>query len=263
MKPRVSVVQYLNTAPLVWGMVHGDLRERFELAFTTPACCAEDLRVGRAEIGIIPSIEYQRIDGLKVLPGMSIASKKRVRSVLLLARVPIEQVRTVALDMSSRTSAVLVHVLLQKFYGLDVMSRPASPDPDAMLRSADAALLIGDPALVYTGTARIYDLAEEWRRFTGLPFVFAAWAFRPGPELDPADLGREFSSSRDAGLAHVEDIAADWAPRLGLTAEAVKIYLTENIDYTLDEENLAGLRLFYRLAHEIGAIPGLKDLDFA
>jgi len=263
MKPRVSVVQYLNTAPLVWGMVHGPLRGRFDLAFTTPACCAEDLRTGRADLGIIPSIEYQRIEGLKLLPGMSIASKHHVRSVLLLARVPIEQVRTVALDTSSRTSAALVQVLLRKFYKLDVVSRPASPDPDAMLRVADAALLIGDPALVYTGGARVYDLAEEWRRFTGLPFVFAVWAFRPGPGLDPADLRRDFSSSRDEGMAHVEEIAAEWAPRLGLTAAAVKIYLTENIDYTLDEENLAGLRLFYRLAREIGAIRDVKELDFA
>jgi len=263
MKPRVSVVQYLNTAPLVWGMVHGALRGSFDLAFTTPACCAEDLRAGRAEVGIVPSIEYQRIDGLKLLPGMSIASKQRVRSVLLLARVPIEQVRSVALDSSSRTSAALVQVLLQKFYGLDVASRPASPDPEAMLRVADAALLIGDPALVYSGAARVYDLAEEWRRFTGLPFVFAAWAFRPGAGLEPGNLSRDFTASRDAGLAHLDEIAAEWAPRLGLTPEAVRIYLTENIDYTLDEENLAGLRLFYRLAREIGAIRDLKELDFA
>lgn len=262
MKLRVSVVQYLNTAPLVWGMVHGALRGRFDLAFTTPACCAEDLRAGRAEVGIVPSIEYQRIDGLKLLPGMAIASKKRVRSVLLLARVPIEQVRTVVLDTSSRTSAALVQVLLQKFYRLDVTSRPASPDPDTMLRYADAALLIGDPALVYSGGARVYDLAQEWRRFTGFPFVFAVWAFRPGPAFDSGDLSRDFLASRDEGLAHIEEIAAEWAPRLDLKAEAVKVYLTENIDYTLDEENLAGLRLFYRLAHEIGATQALKDLDF-
>lgn len=255
-------MQYLNTAPLVWGMVHGSFRGRFDLAFTTPACCAEDLRSGRADVGIIPSIEYQRIDGLKLLPGIAIASKRRVRSVLLLARAPIEQVRSVALDTSSRTSAALVEVILRRFYQLDVLTRPASPDPDAMLRTADAALLIGDPALVYAGGARIYDLAEEWRRFTGLPFVFALWAFRPGPGVDSTDLVGDFVASRDQGLAHVEDIAVEWAPRLGLTVEALKIYLTENIDYTLDEENLAGLRLFYRLAHEIGSTLELKDLDF-
>ena len=261
MKPRVSVVQYLNTAPLVWGLMHGSSRGRFDLSFTTPACCAEDLRGGRADLGIIPSIEYQRIDGLKVLPGLSIASKARVRSVLLLARVPVGEVRTVALDTSSRTSAALVQVLLRKFYKLDVTTRPASPNPEAMLRSADAALLIGDPALVYAGSARVYDLAEEWRRFTGLPFVFAVWACRPGPALDVSALGRDFARSRDEGLDHINDIAAEWAPRLGLSADAVKVYLTENIDYTLDEENLQGLQLFYRLAHEVGAAPGIKELD--
>jgi chorismate dehydratase len=254
-------VQYLNTAPLVWGLMHGSSRGRFDLSFTTPACCADDLRAGRADLGIIPSIEYQRIDGLKVLPGLSIASKHQVRSVLLLARVPLEEVRTVALDTSSRTSAALVQVLLRKFYSFDVTTRPASPNPEAMLRSADAALLIGDPALVYAGKARVYDLAEEWRRFTGLPFVFAVWAYRPGPALDPEEVGRGFAHSRDEGLEHLDDIAAEWAPRLGLTAEAVKIYLTENIDYTLDEENLEGLRLFYRLAHEVGASRGVKELD--
>ncbi len=262
MRPRVSVVQYLNTAPLVWGMIHGSYGDRFDLSFTTPACCADHLRAGRADVGIIPSIEYQRIDDLKLLPGISIASKKRVRSVLLLTRIPIEQVRTVALDTSSRTSAALVEVLLRKFYRLDVATRPASPDPEAMLRASDAALLIGDPALVYSGNARVYDLAEEWRRFTGLPFVFAVWAYRPGPALDPKSLTRDFRDSRDEGLAHVEDIAAEWAPRLGLTADAVKVYLTENIDYTLDEENLEGLQLFYRLAREVGATPAVRNLDF-
>jgi len=261
MKPRVSVVQYLNTAPLVWGLIHGTGRGRFELSFTTPACCADDLRAGRADMGIIPSIEYQRIGGLKVLPGLSIASKHRVRSVLLLTRVPVEQVRTVALDTSSRTSAALVQVLLRKFYKLDVTTRPASPNPEAMLRSADAALLIGDPALVYAGNARVYDLAEEWRRFTGLPFVFALWAHRPGPALDPEALARDFAHSRDEGLAHLDHIAAEWAPPLGLTADAVRVYLTENIDYTLDEENLKGLQVFYRLAHEVGAAPAVKDLE--
>jgi chorismate dehydratase len=244
-------------------MVRGSACGRFQLSFTTPACCADDLGAGRADVGIIPSIEYQRLEGLRLLPGIAIASKRRVRSVLLISRVPIEQVHTVVLDSSSRTSAALVEVLLRKFYGLEPLTRRAAPDPAAMLSAADAALLIGDPALVYTGSARVYDLAEEWRRFTGLPFVFAVWAYRDSPELDGAGLSRDFARSRDEGLAHVADIAAEWAPRLGLDQEALRMYLTANIDYTLDEENLAGLRLFYRLAHEVGAAPAMKDLDFA
>jgi chorismate dehydratase len=262
-KPKVSVVQYLNTAPLVWGMLHGDERDRFDLAFTTPANCAEDLRAGRAEVGIIPSIEYQRIDGLRVLPGVSIASKNCVRSVLLLSRGPVEAVRSVALDASSRTSVALVEVLLRKFYAVDFQAIPCAPDPASMLRRADAALVIGDPALVYRGEERVFDLAAEWKKFTGLPFVFAVWACRAAaPGLDLAGLRRDFAHSRDQGLAHVDEIAAEYAPRLGLSARELRIYLTENIDYTLDEENLAGLRLFYTLAREVGAIPAVKDLDF-
>lgn len=258
--PKVSVVQYLNTAPLAWGLQHGGQRERYRLAFTTPAACADDLEFGRADIGIIPSIEYQRIDGLKVLPGLSIASKERVRSVLLLSRAPIEDVRSVALDTSSRTSAALVRILFAEFYGIDVAAHPSAPDPAAMLESADAALLIGDPALVYNGDALVFDLAAEWRKFTGLPFVFALWALRPF-EGGVSDLHRDFQQSLDQGLAHVEEIAAEWTPRLAITPEAVRIYLTENIDYTLDEANLAGLQLFYRLAHKAGMISSVKELD--
>ena len=262
-QPQVSVVQYLNTAPLCWGLQHGPQRERYRLAFTTPAACADDLECGRADIGIIPSIEYQRIDGLRVLPGLSIASKERVRSVLLLSRVPVEDVRSVALDTSSRTSAALVKVLFAEFYGIDVAARPSAPDPMAMLDGADAALLIGDPALLYNGDAQVFDLAAEWRKFTGLPFVFALWALRPFEGgLGLSDLRRDFEASLDQGLRHVGDIAAEWAPRLGITSEAVRIYLTENIDYTLDEANLAGLQLFYRLAHKAGMISSVKELDF-
>jgi len=115
-RPRVSVVKYLNTAPLIWGMLKGDQIGRFDLDFTTPAKCADDLASGDAAVGIVPSIEYQRMDRMRVLPGCSIASKETVKSVLLLSKVPIEKVATIALDNSSRTSAVLVRVLLQQFY---------------------------------------------------------------------------------------------------------------------------------------------------
>lgn len=256
-------MQYLNTAPLIWGIEHGPALNEYDLSFTTPACCAEDLRAGTVDLGIIPSIEYQRIDGVKVLPGISIASKQRVRSVLLLCNRPMEQVRSVALDTSSRTSAALVQILFRKFYRVDVLTRPAAPDPGSMLLHADAALLIGDPALVYRGRAEMIDLAAEWRKFTGLPFVFAVWtcrAERIGARM--ADLRRDFERSRDEGVAHINEIARDWGPRMGLAPEEVNFYLTENIDYTLDEENLAGLRLFHQLAHEVGVIPALKELDF-
>ena len=261
-RPRVSVVKYLNTVPLIWGMLNGDQQGKYDLDFTTPAKCADDLGRREAAVGIVPSIEYQRMDRLRVLPGCSIASKGTVKSVLLLSKVPIEQVETVALDNSSRTSAALVRVLLQKFYSRPVSAAPADPEPERMLQHADAALLIGDPALTFdAGGLRVYDLAAEWKRFTGLPFVFAVWAGH-----EDAGLGRfcvDFEASRDYGLAHVDDIAREYAPLLGLAPEAVKVYLKENIDYSLDEENRKGLELFYRLAHEIGLIPAAREIQFA
>jgi len=167
----------------------------------------------------------------------------------------------VALDESSRTSAALVRILMQKFYSRRVSFMPAAPEPAEMLKRADAALLIGDPALTYSGPAQVYDLASEWRKFTGLPFVFAVWLGYSG-----ADLSRhcaDFSASLDFGLAHVDDIAAEYAAKLGMTPSAVKVYLTRNIDYSLDEENQKGLKLFYKLAHEVGIIPTEKALRFA
>lgn len=259
--PRVSVVKYLNTVPLIWGMLKGDQQGKYDLDFTTPARCADDLNRREAAVGIVPSIEYQRMDRLRVLPGCSIASKGQVKSVLLLSKVPIEQVTTVAIDNSSRTSAALVRVLLQEFYSRPIKAVAVNPEPQKMLQQADAALLIGDPALTFDGGVRVYDLAAEWKKFTGLPFVFAVWAGH-----EDAGLGRfcaDFEASRDYGLAHVDDIASEYAPRLGLAPEAVKVYLTENIDYSLDEENRKGLELFYRLAHEIGLIPRTKEIQFA
>lgn len=260
--PRVSVVKYLNTAPLIWGMLKGDQQGKYSLDFTTPAKCADDLRHHEVAVGIVPSIEYQRMDHLRILPGCSIASKGIVKSVLLLSKMPIEQVRTVALDNSSRTSAALVQVLLRKFYSCPITVEAWDPEPHRMLQRADAALLIGDPALNFdSGTLKVYDLAAEWKKFTGLPFVFAVWAGHE--EVGLKGFAEDFEASRDYGLQHVDDIAQEYAPRLGLTPEAVEVYLRENIDYSLDEANCKGLQLFYRLAHEIGLIHGAKELHFA
>jgi chorismate dehydratase len=261
-RPRVSVVQYLNTVPLIWGLLKGDQQGKYDLDFTIPAKCADDLRRREAAMGIIPSIEYQRMDRLRILPGCSIASKGRVKSVLLLSKVPVEQVKTVALDNSSRTSAALVQVLLQKFYSLSIRVTPADPEPEKMLQGADAALLIGDPALKFNvGELKVYDLAADWKKFTGLPFVFAVWAGHEDGDL--SRFSADFEASKDYGLQHIDGIAREYAPRLGMTPQAVEVYLKENIDYSLDEDNRKGLQLFYRLAYEIGIIPKEKDMLFA
>lgn len=260
-KLRVSAVQYLNTVPLIWGIQQKEQQGKFELDFTTPARCAEAVRSGSADVGIIPSIEAQRIENLQVIPGVSISSLERVKSVVLLSKKPLAELRSVALDTSSRTSAALVTILLRRFYKLDPQIEPAAPEPSRMLERADAALLIGDPALAYhNDRVQVHDLAAEWKKFTGLPFVFALWA---GPR--DAGLGRfsrDFQDSRDEGLAHVDDIAAEYAPRHGMTPEAVKIYLTRNINYNLTEEHLKGLNLFYQLAFEENLIPAVRALEF-
>ncbi|MGO8792726.1 MAG: menaquinone biosynthetic enzyme MqnA/MqnD family protein [Terriglobia bacterium] len=258
---RLSVVQYLNTVPLIWGMLHGEQRGKFELQLTVPSGCADAIAQRQADVGIVPSIEYQRLDGVAILPGMSIASKREVKSVLLLSKMPLEQVQSVALDESSRTSAALVRILMQKFYSRCVNFSPAAPEPCEMLRHADAALLIGDPALTYSGSAKIYDLASEWRKFTGLPFVFAVWMGHFSASISRGHA--DFAESLEFGLTHIDDIAAEYAPKLGMTPSAVKVYLTQNIDYSLDEENLRGLKLFYKLAHEVGIISTEKRLLFA
>ncbi|HVA00311.1 MAG TPA: menaquinone biosynthesis protein [Terriglobia bacterium] len=261
-QPKVSVVQYLNTVPLIWGMLKGEQKAKYDLDFTTPALCAEAVREGVVDVGIIPSIEYQRIERLQILPDLSIASKGKVKSVLLFSKAPIESIQTIAVDNSSRTSVALLMILMRKFYSRTVQFIPSAPQPAGMLDSADAALVIGDPALVYDGRIpEVYDLAEEWKKFTGLPFVFAVWAGR-----EEAQIGRfreDFQASLNYGLAHVDEIARQYAPKLKMQPEEVKVYLTENIDYSLDEENLQGLRLFYRLARETGILSGERDMHFA
>jgi chorismate dehydratase len=260
--PKVSVVQYLNTAPLVWGMVKGEQQGKYDLEFTVPSACADAVRQRKVDVGIVPSIEYQHLDRAQIIAGISIASKGEVKSVLLLSNKPIEKIQTIAADNSSRTSAALVRIVMRKFYSRFVTITPAAPKPEAMLKRADAALIIGDPALTFDGkVAAVYDLAAEWKKFTGLPFVFAVWAGHEDAKL--SHFRRDFEQSREFGLAHLDEIAAEYSPRLKLTPEALKIYLTRNIDYSLDEDNRKGLREFFKLARETGIIPVEKDLYFA
>lgn len=258
---RVSVVQYLNTAPLVWGMWRGPQRGQFDLDFTVPSACARALASRQADIGILPSIAYQQIDGLRVIPNIAIAAKQEVRSVLLAGRKPIEEVRSVALDSSSRTSAALVRILFHKLWKREPNYVERAPDAQAMLAECDAALLIGDPALkLERRELRIYDLAREWWRLTGKGFVFAFWAVQR--EKATPEVTEAFTASRAYGLAHLEEIADEMAPQLELPRELVLSYFRENVDFLLDESNLAGLELFYRWAHELGLASQVRALEF-
>jgi chorismate dehydratase len=268
-KPYIAASSYLNAAPLCYSFIYGEQKDRCTfLSDAAPARCSELLAEGRADAGLIPVIEYQRIPGLKIAPGACVASKGRVRSVLLASRVPISEVGSVALDTSSRTSAALIQIILERFYNIRASYQPAAPDLEAMLESNDAALIIGDPAMLIDHSAlHVYDLAEEWRRHTALPFVFAFWAIRadstvwPGHNV-PDERRIDFSAARQEGMAHAEELAGIYAETLGLPREDLFSYLTENISYDLDEENLRGLRLYYELARECWLIHEARDMEF-
>jgi chorismate dehydratase len=266
---RISAISYLNTAPLMWDFEHGEAGRQFDISYTLPSACARDLAAGTADIGIIPAAAYAQIPGLLVLPEVAIASRRAVRSILLVTKVPIESVRTVALDTSSMTSVALTKILFEKWLGGGRTFTPMEPDLEKMLDQHDAGLVIGDPALkIDRSRYQALDLAEEWIRHTGKPFVFAFWAVRAAAlsEADPSlDLAAVFRDSRDHGLApsSLNQIAREWAPRLEIGESDVRSYLTENIHYQLDAGCLEGLQLFYRYATEIGALPSEPELQFA
>jgi chorismate dehydratase len=264
---RISAISYLNTAPLMWDFEHGDAGKEFEISYTVPSQCAAELLRGSADIGIIPSAAYASVPGLTILPEVAIAAKQGVRSILLVGKKPIEQIRTVALDNSSLTSVALVRILFEKFWNRAPRFSSMAPNLEVMLAEHDAALLIGDPALKIDRSKFLtWDLGEEWIRFTGKPFVFAFWAVtQAAAERAPVDLGAIFQQSRDHGLEpqNLSAIAESWSPRLGMPRVDVIEYLTANIHYYLDTACFEGLQLFYRYAHECNIIPSVPELHFA
>ncbi len=272
---RISAISFLNTAPLMWDFVRGEApapqplqTPEFDIRYTVPSQCSEDLRAGSADLGIIPAVTYATIPGLVILYDVAIAAKGPVRSILLVCKVPLERVRTIAADTSSRSSVALLEVLCRKFWGGPRKMVPMAPLLDLMLAACDAALLIGDPALLVDRSPyRVYDLAEEWNRLTGKPFVFAFWALRLdalGEVRRDLDLAAVFRDSRDHGLKpeNIAVIARNWAPLVGIGEAEVSSYLTENLYSYLDADCLAGLELFYRYAAEYKLIPAAPPLRF-
>ena len=263
---RVCAISYLNTVPLMWNFDHGcraaELRRQFEVDYTVPSNCAQMLAEGSADIGIIPTAAYATIPGLRILPDVAIASKHAVRSILLISAKPIDEIRSVALDKSSRTSAALLKVLF-RIQDRDVAYFPEDPYLDIMLAKHDAALLIGDPALqVDPARYQVWDLGQQWRSLTGKPFVYAFWAARESAasEEELAQAAEAFRDSRDEGLQHIHEIARNWHVKLSLPEETLSRYLTHNIHYVLDSENLAGMQLFFRLAASYGILPAAPEL---
>src|SRR5438552_11402827 len=267
---RISAISYLNTAPLMWDFEHGHLAQHFDISYTVPSMCAEALHTGEADIGIIPAIAYQTIPGLVVIPEIAIAARGPVRSILLVSKVPVDKIQSVAVDTSSRTSVALLEILFRKAWLTAPASQPKfspqAPNLETMLAANDAALLIGDPALtVDRAKYHTVDLAEAWHRATGKPFVFAFWAVRRAAiaeHADPAQFAAIFQHSRDHGLGRLDEIAREWSPRVGISEAEVRDYLSHNIDFTFGEANQAGLELFFRLAKEFSLIPQIRPLEF-
>jgi len=289
-KLRISVVEFLNTAPLVWGFTEGPLAGKYDLSFAVPSLCAEALRRGEADIGIIPAIEYQRMNGdMVALPGMAIASKGEVRSLLIVAKKPIELAKRIALDTSSRSTVALVRMLAAERWKIFPEFIDAAPDASEMLRTADAALVIGDPALsislkmdILAGKAPsgeqccqgdpddmpvpgfetlfVYDVVHQWRQLTGKPSVLALWV--AGRDVVTPELVHDFWASKKYGQDHVREIAEAASSKLDMSPRSLERYLTENINFDLDEENLSGLRLYFEKAAAAGLIPRVRPVEF-
>jgi chorismate dehydratase len=265
--PRISASSYSNTAPLVWSFLYGSGRGAAELRMdTAPSRSAELLAQDRVDAALVPVIVSQLLDGVRIVPGVCVGARERVRSVCLVTRGrELEDVRSVALDTSSRTSVVLTKIIFREFLGFEPEWRDAAPDIDTMLASSDAALIIGDPALrisecgvrnAASAERKAFDLAQLWHHYTGLGFIFAMWMTRRGGvQLDLA-------AARDEGVKNIDAIAANYAASTGLPTADMADYLRNKICYTPDETMLAGMELYFNLAAKHGLIPNRRDLNF-
>jgi chorismate dehydratase len=263
---RIAASSYSNTAPLIWSFLYGSQHGRVELVLdNAPARSAELLSEGRVDAALTPVIAYQTLDDIRLVRDVCVGARVSVRSVCLVTRDrPLESVRSVALDASSRTSVVLTKIIFREFLGFQPEWREAKPDVGAMLAASDCALLIGDPALRVTAPSadaadppyQIFDLAKLWHDFTGLGFVFAMWMTRGNAA--PVD----FAAVRDEGLEHIDEIAANYVGDINLSHDELKKYLMSNISYKIEEPMQAGLELYFELAFKNGLIERNKPLDF-
>jgi len=253
---RLGAVSYLNAEPTVHGLVR---ESGFRVEREVPSRVAERLHAGEVDLGLVPSIEYA-FGRYAIVPGVAIGSSGPVRSVCLFHRGPLERVRRVALDTSSRASVGLVRVLLHARLGRDPEYVRMPPGLDAMLDHADAALLIGDPALDAETDALRLDLGEEWTRLTGLPFVYAFWA-GPTGVVGPSGV-RRLQQALASGLASLGAIAQRQAHDEPERAAKYEAYLRDNIVYRLGEAEQAGLMEFFRRAHALALVPSVPELRF-
>lgn len=256
---RIGAVSYLNARPLVVGLE--DRRDRFDVRYDLPSTCARLLHAGEIDLGLIPSIEYLRGDGYAMVPDCAVVSDGPVASVAIFTTVPISRVRTLALDTSSRTSVALTRVMTAKYFDIDPRFIDEGPDLETMVQHADAALLIGDPALFADhqrlGLEKI-DLGQAWKDFTRLPFVYACWTGQPGA-LTAADVA-DLQNARADGAAAPEAVASRHYPHDPDKAAIGAAYLRTNIRFRMGEREHAGLERFFALAAEVGVVPAAQAL---
>lgn len=270
----MAAISFLNPAPLLWNFEHEPaaptLRQHYDVHYTLPSQCAAQLASGEADLGLIPIAALPPLPEVRVVPGCTVASLHAVRSIQLVLKpgVTLGGVRTVAADAASRSSAAYVRVLLREFYGNKPALQTQPADLQAMLQTHDAALLIGDPALLALeardssgkfADCTWVDVATLWRKHTGLPWVAAVWAVRPEAlarcGLSAGELTADLIASRNEGLRHVDALVQHWVPRLALPEHTVRTYLTENIHYLLDDECLSSIQHFFRLSQGTGVLP--------
>jgi len=270
---RIAAINFLNPAPLMWDFEHppleAPLAQRYQIHRMLPSECADRLASGQVDIGLVPIAALAANPTLRILPGCTIASKHRVRSLLLIHRAgrSIQSLRSVAADTASRTTLAYSRILFHHWGNPAVPFLPAHADLDAMLHTADAAILIGDPALLAleeqtnrferTAEELVYlDLAEEWTALMNVPFVSAVWGGAPG--LDPATrelIAHDLNQSRIHGLQNIDTLVAKWSKRIPVPEETIRTYLTTNIHYDLDEECIEGMKVFFREAASLGVLP--------
>ena len=260
-KPRLAASSYLNSVPLIWSFMHGSRRRDVELITdAAPARCADLLARAAVDAALVPVIEYQRIPEILIVPEVCVGARRAVRSVRLATRgAELKDARTVALDTSSRTSAALAQIIFREFLGREPRFTPCEPNLNQMLDAHDAALMIGDPGMMFQPEGlRVFDVASLWCEYTGLSFVFAMWMARESAQAKISKV--DFAGACDEGLAHVEAIAAQYEDILNRPRSELCSYLLENICYKLDHEMRAGLELFYKLAYKHHLIPAIRPL---
>jgi len=257
---RISASAYSNTAPLVWSFLYGSHHGKVELILdNAPARSAELLAQNRVDAALTPVIMYQMLEGVRLIPNVCVGAREKVRSVRLVTRgMPLEDVRSVSLDTSSKTSVCLSKIIFREFLGFDPVWQNAAPELENMLDASDCALLIGDPALAVSGSEEYtsFDMVELWREHTGFGFVFAMWMTRS----DNIDL--DLAAVRDEGLRHIDEIAANYAGDIALTMDDLKTYLSENISYSVDASMQKGMELYFELAAKNNLIETNKPLNF-